>query len=60
VTKSGVRGCRPRQGRGSRVEWELVVTEKREVEVEGETAMDLYMMLVPLPARLKHGQAARR
>jgi len=43
VTKSGVRGCRPRQGRGWRAERELVVTE--EVEVEGKTAMDLYTTL---------------
>ena len=25
ATKGGVRGCRPRQGRGSQAEWELVV-----------------------------------
>jgi hypothetical protein len=31
--------------RGSRAEWELVVTE--EVEVEGKTAMDLYTTLDP-------------
>jgi len=56
ATKGGVRGCRPRQGRGSRAEWELVVTE--EVEVEGKTAMDLYMTLGPRPARLGSVQAA--
>ena len=31
MTKNGVRGRRPRQDRGLRVEWELVVTEKVEV-----------------------------
>jgi hypothetical protein len=44
ATKGGVRGCRPRQGRGSRAERELVVME---VEVEGKTAMDLYTTLEP-------------
>ena len=54
MTKSGVCECRPRQSRGSRAERELVVTEKKEeVEVEGETAMDLYMPLGPLPTRFK-------
>jgi hypothetical protein len=43
VTKGGVRRCRPRQGRGLQAERELVVTE--EVEVEGKTAMDLYVTL---------------
>ena len=50
VTKGGVRGCRPRQGRGSRAERELVVAE--EVEVEGKTAMDLYTKLGPLARSL--------
>jgi hypothetical protein len=49
VTKSGACEYRPRQGQGSRAERELVVIEKKEeVEVEGETAMDLYMTLGPL------------
>jgi hypothetical protein len=56
VTKGGVRGCRPRQGRGSRAERELVVTE--EVEVEGNTATDLYTTLGPQPACLGSVQAA--
>jgi hypothetical protein len=55
ATKSGVCGCRPRQGRGSRAERELVVTE--EVEVEGKTAIDLYT-LGPRPTRLGSVQAA--
>jgi hypothetical protein len=33
------------QTEASRAEWELVVTE--EVEVEGKTAMDLYITLTP-------------
>ena len=32
VTKSSMRGCRPRQGRGLRLERELVVAERREDE----------------------------
>jgi hypothetical protein len=56
ATKGSVCGSRPRQGRGSRAEWELVVTE--EVEVEGKTAMDLYTTLGPRPARLGSAQAA--
>jgi hypothetical protein len=59
ATKGGVRGCRPRQGRGSRAERELVVTE--EVEVEGKTAMDRWIYTRrwdPRPARLGSVQAA--
>jgi hypothetical protein len=38
---------------------QLVVTEKKEeVEVEGETAMDLYITLGPLPTRLSGIQTA--
>jgi hypothetical protein len=46
VSKGGVRGCRLRQGRGSRAERELVeLIVMEEVEVEGKTAMDLYTTL---------------
>jgi hypothetical protein len=48
--------ARPRQGRGLRAEWELVVME--EVKVEGKTAMDLYLTLGPQLARLGSVQAA--
>jgi hypothetical protein len=56
VTKGGVRGCRPRQGQGSRAEQELVVT--KEVEVEGKTAIDLYVTSGSRRARLGSVQAA--
>jgi hypothetical protein len=59
VTKGGVRGCRPRQGRESRAERELVeLVVMEELEVEGKTAMDLYTTLDPRPARLGSVQAA--
>jgi len=35
------------QGQGSRAEQALVQADKKAVEVKGETAMDLYMMLQP-------------
>jgi hypothetical protein len=48
--------ARPRIASRVRAEWELVVTE--EVEVEGKTAMDLYLTLGPWLARLRSVQAA--
>jgi hypothetical protein len=38
----------------------IAIRAEEAVEVEGETAMDLYTTLEPRPARLRHDQAARR
>jgi hypothetical protein len=53
--------ARPRIASRARPSGSLGGTEQSEaVEVEGETAMDLYMTLQPLSACLRHDEAARR